>query len=211
MSGKAGAKAKKDDPNSKMSNIFKNPFGPLITAHKAGKEDDTTVWAGFTYNVASEVVVETLVRKMARMPRPMLDTVATHAISQGFHGGLYPWGKKGWTVGNNPEKDKYSTAFKDGFKGVPAVLVSAYIVALMRHGWFIPKRVAGMELLLMAATKSVTRPMQAFLNEYMPEDAVSQSLIIDRLYNRQREVSNFKSKDKKPVAPAVGGGAKVSA
>ena len=179
------------------ANIFKNPFGPFWTAHDSSAKG-MSVLPGFAFNIAVETAVEQLIRRFMKRPRRVFASAATHALAQGFHGGLFPWGEKGWdeNLGAKTNEGRYTRAFQDGLKGVPATLVAKYIVDIMGQGIFWPGIVIP-EILTVIGSKAVARPIAGFILQYVPQDVVDAAQTIDKLFNRQREVSNFSMKEAK--------------
>ena len=168
-----------------IANILKNPIAPAFLA-KEGETSKTTI-GGYAYNVALEVVVESIVRHLAKAKRSVMDMAATHALSQAFHGGLMPW------AGTFNPDGSWPDSIKDGAKGIPAVLASRYVVEVFHAGFFMPK-FNFKELLIIAGCKAATRPVSKMLKKWLPRTIVDQAAVIDQLYNRQMEVSNLNMK-----------------
>ena len=168
-----------------IANVLKNPIAPAFLA-KEGETSKTTI-GGYAYNVALEVVVESIVRYFAKAKRNVMDMTATHALSQAFHGGLMPWAGAYNSDGTWPD------AVKDGAKGIPAVLAARYCVEVFHSGFFMPK-FNFKELMITAGSKTATRPVSKMIKKWLPKTITDQATVIDALYNRQMEVSNLNMK-----------------
>ena len=179
-----------------MSDEYTNVLTNVITPVDPRRTD--LLFGSLEY-VAAEVVVAKIVRKIIKADtKGWAELAYIHTLSLPFIGGA-----GAFFEGNNPyegvdkkgEKVTFTTQLMDGAKGIPAVLLAQYIFASFTKGfhvpWFNMK-----DLLITAATKALTRPVVGFVYTYLPSNAQDNLQLLEILFNRQRDISTVKSKDK---------------
>jgi hypothetical protein len=182
----------KDDDKDGYMNILSNivvPFDPR----------KTKLLMGSLEYIAAEVVVAKIIRKIIKQDNVgWLHLAYVHAISLPFMGGAAGFfeGTKAYdAVDAKGKKLGFGQQFQDGAKGIPAVLLAAWIVASFTKGfhapWFQMK-----DLLITCGTKAITRPVVGFLFEYLPDDAQLNLRVLDQLVEMQRVKSTLYSKPK---------------
>ena len=174
----------KPSMTDQVQNVLSNAIAPVD--FRKGKQV-----VGAAEYVALEVAVSKIVRTVLKMEnRGILELVWIHALSIPFMGGLgAPFGRNtGLTEGD------YTAHFKDGAKGIPAVLAAQWVIATAYKGfhfpWFTMK-----DLLITAGSKTITRPIAYSIVQSLPQDMEDGFLVLDALVNRQVDTSNLKSKD----------------
>ena len=169
----------------KAQNVLANAYAPVDFRN----EGQLMGTAGY---VAVEVAVSKLVRTVLKMePRSITELAFVHLLSIPFMGGAgAPFGASTPLRGTAD----YTTAFKDGAKGIPAVLVAQWVYQTAYSGfhmpWFNLK-----DLLIIAGSKTITRPLVYSVYDKLPDALDDGFAVIDELIRRQTNNSNIKSKD----------------
>ena len=179
---------KKDGYMNVLSNIVV-PFDPR----------KTKLLMGSLEYIAAEVVVAKIIRKIIKQDNVgWLHLCYVHALSLPFMGGA-----AGFFEGNADYEAKddagknlgFGQQFQDGAKGIPAVLIAAWIVASFTKGFHAPY-FQMKDLLITCGTKAITRPVVGFIFEYLPKDAQYNLRVLDQLIEMQRKKSTLYSKPK---------------
>jgi hypothetical protein len=93
------------------------------------------------------------------------------------------------TLGTTPD---YTTALKDGARGIPAVLAAQWVYNTASRGFHVPW--FGMkDLLITAGSKAITRPLTYSVRDKLPGGTAALA-VIDALIQRQAEGSNIRPK-----------------
>ena len=169
-------------------NVLSNAIAPIDI--RKGKQV-----VGAAEYVALEVAVSKIVRTVLKMEhRGFLELAWIHAVSIPFMGGLgAPFGASKGLL-ETGENAGYTAAFKDGAKGIPAVLAAQWVIATAYKGfhfpWFPMK-----DLLITAGSKTITRPIAHAIIGNLPKDMADGLLVLDALVGRQVDASNLKSKE----------------
>ena len=172
-----------------FQNVVSNAFAPVD--FRKGKQV-----VGAAEYIALEVAVSKIVRMVLKMePRGILELAWIHALSIPFMGGLgAPFGKNASLL-NTGDDGGYTAAFKDGAKGIPAVLAAQWGIATAYKGfhfpWFTMK-----DLLITAGSKTITRPIAYSIVQSLPKDMEDGFLVLDALVQRQVDNSNLATADK---------------
>ena len=169
----------------KATNVLKNAVAPLDW-RREGQLVGTAAY------VFTEVAVSYIVRNVLRMEKKsILELASIHGLSIPLMGGAgAPFG----TITGIAGTADYGTAFKDGAKGIPAVLLAQWVVATSYKGfhfpWFNMK-----DLLITAGSKTITRPLVYSVSGMLGNIGVTDGLaVIDELVNRQVANSNLNFK-----------------
>ena len=144
--------------------------------------------------VLVEVLVSYIIRYFIKSEkRSILELLAIHAGSIPFIGGL-----AGFVDANHPlgYEAPIGEQFSAGSKGIPAVFLSEYIVNTAMAGFHIPK-VGFKDILVTAASKTITRPLVSVLYPYISDMLRNNLDVLEEVFRRQRENSNLASKPKK--------------
>ena len=169
-------------------NVLSNAIAPID--FRKGKQV-----VGAAEYVALEVAVSKIVRTVLKMEhRGFLELAWIHAVSIPFMGGLgAPFGKNAHLL-DAGDDGGYTAAFKDGAKGIPAVLAAQWVIATAYKGfhfpWFTMK-----DLLITAGSKTITRPIAYSVVSNLPKDMADGLIVLDALVARQVDASNLKSKE----------------
>ena len=132
-----------------VANVFNNAILPFDFRR------DKHLIQGAIQLITLEVLVAKIIRKVLGMGgRGFVELAAIHAVSLPFLGGLSGFFAAPANVGGSTQYQ----AVQDGAKGVPAVLLSQYIVNTAIKGFHVPK-VSFKEILVTAASKTLTRPL----------------------------------------------------
>ena len=172
-----------------VQNVLSNAIAPVDI--RKGKQV-----VGAVEYVALEVAVSKIVRVMLKMEhRGILELAWIHALSIPFMGGLgAPFGKNKSLL-DTTDTGGYTAAFKDGAKGIPAVLAAQWVIATAYKGfhfpWFTMK-----DLLITAGSKTITRPIAYSIVQSLPKDMEDGFLVLDALVQRQVDNSNLATADK---------------
>ena len=166
----------------KATNVLKNAVAPLDW-RKEGQLVGTAAY------VAIEVAVSYIVRNVLKMEKKsLLELASIHGLSVPFMGGAgAPFGP----ITGIAATTGYGTAFKDGAKGIPAVLLAQWVIATAYKGfhfpWFTLK-----DLLITAGSKTVTRPLVYSISGMLKNIGVADGIrVIDELINSQVANSNL--------------------
>jgi hypothetical protein len=171
----------KDGFAKQAKNIFNNAVAPFYGTDRI---------VGTSFNIAVNVLVETTLRQMVGWKKvPMFDKIAYHALSQPFIGGVLASGDY-----TKAGEGKMYDAFADGARGIPAVLLGQYILYTLYGGFHIPKLDMS-ELMVVAATKLLSRPIVSSAAAWLPKQLKDQIGVIDSIYASQMENSNLKMKE----------------
>ena len=140
--------------------------------------------------VAFEVLVSKIARFILKAPRGWVDLAFVHTLSLPFMGGAV-----GFLDSNSQMKKTklaYGELFRDGAKGIPAVLLAQWILDTFAKGfhfpWFNMK-----ELLITAGAKTLTRPITGFIIGYLPSDAQDALTTVEALVALQNAKSSLKT------------------
>ena len=170
-------------------NVLSNAIAPIDI--RKGKQV-----VGAAEYVALEVAVSKIVRTVLKMEhRGFLELAWIHAVSIPFMGGLgAPFGASKSLLDSGDDAG-YTAAFKDGAKGIPAVLAAQWVIATAYKGfhfpWFTMK-----DLLITAGSKTITRPIAYSVVQSLPKDMEDGFLVLDALIQRQVDNSNLATADK---------------
>ena len=140
--------------------------------------------------IAAEVVVAKIVRKVMKADnKGWLQLAYIHALSLPFMGGAAGFFDANADYRSNPE---FTGNLMDGAKGIPAVLVSQYIIDSMSKGFHVPW-FNFKDLLITAGSKALTRPLTAFVYKYVPSTVQDNLRVFDILVQRQSNASTLKT------------------
>ena len=166
------------------TNVFNNAIAPVDF-----RVENRVL--GTAEYVAVEVAVSKIVRAVLKMEnRTVWDLFWVHLLSVPFMGGL------GAVIGDPVSvqaTDNYTQAFKDGAKGIPAVLAAQWVVATASRGLHVPW--FGMkDLIITAGSKIISRPLVFSVYTKLPAQASDALAVIDALIQRQSLASNIRRK-----------------
>ena len=164
------------------TNVFNNAIAPVDF-----RVENRVL--GTAEYVAVEVAVSKIVRAVLKMEnRTVWDLFWVHLLSVPFMGGL------GAVIGDPVSvqaTDNYTQAFKDGAKGIPAVLAAQWVVATASRGFHVPW--FGMkDLLITAGSKTISRPLVYSVIAKLPAQMSDAYAVIDELIARQSLGSNLR-------------------
>lgn len=157
----------------------------------------TKLLLGSLEYIAFEVVVAKMIRKLIKADNyGWMKLAYIHALSLPFMGGAAGFFKaQEQYIGvrsSDQEKITFTDQLMDGAKGIPAVLLAQWILESFTKGfhlpWFNLK-----DLLIIAGTKSVTRPVIGFIFTYLPKGLQDNLRVVDELIRRQRGLSTLNS------------------
>lgn len=160
----------------------------------------TKLLLGSLEYIAFEVLIAKMLRKLIRADTlGWAELAYIHALSLPFMGGAAGFFNPQDGYDGNRTSDSKPVAFTDqlmdGGKGIPAVLLAQWILNSFSKGfhvpWFNMK-----DLLITAATKTLTRPIVGFVYAYLPEAARENLMVVDELVRRQQFFSTLKRGDK---------------
>ena len=155
--------------------------------------------AGSAQLIAIEVLVSKVIRKILGMGgRGFAELAAIHAVSLPFLGGLSGFFEPNKALSGQTQ----TSAFQDGAKGVPAVLLSQYIINTASKGIHIPK-FSFKEVLVTAASKTLTRPLIVLMYPKLHKALQGSFRAVNRMEQLQNANSNLK------MAQGGGGGGGV--
>ena len=162
-----------------------NVFNNAILPFDVRKVD---LVAGSAQLVAIEVIVSKLIRKILGMGgRGFAELAAIHAISLPFLGGL-----SGFFDANKALAGQTTSgAFMDGAKGVPAVLLSQYLINTAARGIHVPS-FSFKEVLVTAASKTLTRPLIVLAYPKLHRSLQNNFRSVNRMEQMQNQNSNLK-------------------
>jgi hypothetical protein len=150
----------------------------------------TKLLMGSLEYIAAEVVVAKLIRKIMRYDnKGWFQLAYIHALSLPFMGGAAGFFDTNADYNSGPTA---ATNVMDGAKGIPAVILAQYIVDSMTKGFHVPW-FNFKDLLITAGSKSLTRPLVAFVYKYVPSAVQDNLRVFDYLVQRQRQASSLKT------------------
>ena len=157
----------------------------------------TKLLLGSLEYIAFEVVVAKLIRKLIKADNyGWMKLAYIHALSLPFMGGAAGFFKPQQEYVGRRSTDQEAITFADqlmdGAKGIPAVLLAQWILESFTKGfhlpWFNLK-----DLLIIAGTKTITRPLIGFIYTYLPKAAQDNLRVVDELIRHQRGLSTLNS------------------
>ena len=160
----------------------------------------TKLLLGSLEYIAFEVLIAKMLRKLIRADTlGWAELAYIHALSLPFMGGaagfFSPQEGYDGTRASDSKPVAFTDQLMDGGKGIPAVLLAQWILNSFSKGfhvpWFNMK-----DLLITAATKTLTRPIVGFVYAYLPEAAQDNLMVVDEMVRRQRYFSTLKRADK---------------
>ena len=141
--------------------------------------------------VAIEVLVSALIRFMMKAPKGWTELVFIHALSMPFMGGAVGFLDTNRALDKNPKV--WSELFMDGAKGIPAVLLAEWVLNTFYKGfhfpWFNMK-----DLLITAGAKTISRPITAFVLEYLPDNMQDSYVVCQQMIDNQQITSTLYTK-----------------
>ena len=168
---------------AKMLNIPANavlPFNPLRNQLLLGSAE----------YIAIEAVVSRLFRILLKLPqKSWTELLGVHAISMAYMGGA------GAFAGETKNLDApLSEQFKDGAKGIPAILLAKATYDTLNRGFHVPKW-SFSDVMISAAAKAISRPIFSLLYPFVKSTrAISRPLeTVNQMVNKQVRRSNLKS------------------
>ena len=188
---------KPGDPKIQADGSYQNIMTNVVLPFDPRR---TKLLLGSLEYIAFEVLIAKMLRKLIRADTLGWDELAyIHALSLPFMGGAAGFFNPQDGYDGNRTSDSKPVAFTDqlmdGGKGIPAVLLAQWILNSFSKGfhvpWFNMK-----DLLITAATKTLTRPIVGFVYAYLPEAARENLMVVDELVRRQQFFSTLKSTDK---------------
>ena len=139
--------------------------------------------------IAVEVVVSKVIRKILRMGgRGFAELAVIHAISLPFLGGLSGFFAPNSSIGGSDQ----TSAFADGAKGVPAVLMAQYITNVGAKGLHIQK-ISFKEILVTAAAKTLSRPLLVLMYPKLHKALQNNFRAVNRMEQLQNANSVLKT------------------
>ena len=151
------------------------------------------------FGVLQYVLLEVIVSKLLRMPfkggqKSWFELFFIHLISIPFMGGL-----SGLFEPEGDYDEDVSDLIIDGTKGIPAVFVGQYIVNVAIKGLHVPT-ITMFDLLMTAASKTVTRPIAGLLYKNVFPDSIKlQWDDLSVLLGQQNMSSNLKREEDRPA------------
>ena len=168
-----------------MASAPMNVFNNAILPFDVRKVD---LVMGSVQLVAVEVIVSKLIRKILGMGgRGFAELAAIHAVSLPFLGGLSGF----FDANKQLSGQKFGGAFQDGAKGVPAVLLSQYLINTAARGIHVPS-FSFKEVLVTAASKTLTRPLIVLMYPKLHRSLQGNFRSINRMEQMQNANSNLK-------------------
>ena len=165
-----------------VENVFNNTILPFDFRR------DGALIQGSIQLIVIEVLVAKIIRKVLGMGgRGFVELAAIHAVSLPFLGGLAGMFAAPVNVGGS---NQYQ-AVQDGAKGIPAVLLSQYIVNTATKGFHIPK-VSFKEILVTGASKTLTRPLIVLMYPKLHESLQNGFRAETNMEQAQNAASNLK-------------------
>ena len=119
---------------------------------------------GAVSTVATEVIMSKIIRMLMGDQKGILDLAYIHALSLPFLGGLQ-FGAPADRI--SKRVSGYTQQFIGGAKGIPAVLLAQYLVDTFTTGFHVPW-FNMRDLLITAASKTLTKPLLFTVREYLP-------------------------------------------
>ena len=162
-------------------NVFNNAILPFDVRK-------VSLVAGSAQLVLVEVIVSKVIRKILGMgSRGFAELAAIHAVSLPFLGGLSGFFESNKAISGQT----YGSAFQDGAKGVPAVLLSQYLINTAARGMHVPS-FSFKEVLVTAASKTLTRPLIVLAYPKLHKSLQSNFRAVNRMEQMQNQNSNLK-------------------
>ena len=141
--------------------------------------------------IALEVLVEMAVRMIiGGAKRPLWALIAVHAVSLPMMGGFM-----GGFSELSDESADFTTHLMDGAKSVLAVFAAQYVVGVSSHGFYFP-RLDISDSMITFASKTITRPINATLAEYMPTTVRQSIVALSTVIRMQQHRSNLQPETK---------------
>ena len=187
----------KPEPKKQADGSYQNIMTNVVLPFDPRR---TKLLLGSLEYIAFEVLIAKMLRKLIRADTlGWAELAYIHALSLPFMGGAAGFFNPQDGYDGNRTSDSKPVAFTDqlmdGGKGIPAVLLAQWILNSFSKGfhvpWFNMK-----DLLITAATKTLTRPIVGFVYAYLPEAARENLMVVDELVRRQQYFSTLKSADK---------------
>ena len=189
--------SKADDPKIQADGSYQNIMTNVVLPFDPRR---TKLLLGSLEYIAFEVLIAKMLRKLIRADTlGWAELAYIHALSLPFMGGAAGFFNPQDGYDGVRTSDSKPVAFTDklmdGSKGIPAVLLAQWILNSFSKGfhvpWFNMK-----DLLITAATKTLTRPIVGFVYAYLPEAARENLMVVDELVRRQQFFSTLKSTNK---------------
>ena len=139
--------------------------------------------------IAVEVVVSKVIRKILRMGgRGFAELAIIQAVSLPVLGGLSGFFAPNSSIGGSDQ----ASAFADGAKGVPAVLMAQYITNVGAKGLHIQK-ISFKEILVTAAAKTLSRPLLVLMYPKLHKALQNNFRAVNRMEQLQNANSVLKT------------------
>ena len=157
-------------------NVPLNLVAPFASTDRIG---------GAAMLVTAEVITAKILRKFISAPAISWAELAfIHLVSLPFLGGPV-----GFFDVNTPLTDSdFQKSAMDGLKGVPAVLLSQFIVSTANVGYHVPK-FNMRDVLVTAAAKVLTRPLLQMTKGFFPKELTAQLKVMNRIVQKQAKIS----------------------
>ena len=164
-----------------VTKVFNNAVAPIDV------RNGIQPLIGSVEYVAIEVAVSKIVRSVLKFEnKGIMELAWIHALSLPFMGGLSaPFGSPA-LVG---QSGSYTQAFKDGAKGIPAVLAAQWVIATAQKGFHFPW-FSLRDLMITAGSKTLSRPLTYALIDKIGGLADPYA-VIDQLIQRQASASTI--------------------
>ena len=160
---------------------LQNILGNAVAPYKSG-----SLLIGSVEYIALEVLVEMAIRMViGGARRPLWALIAVHAVSLPMMGGFMG----GFSLLSDENAD-FTTHLMDGAKSVLAVFAAQYVVGISSHGFYFPRLDIADSMITFAA-KTITRPINATLSEYMPTTVRQSIVAISTVIREQQHRSNL--------------------
>ena len=168
---------------SDVLNIPRNAIAPFKTGLLA--------MGSFEY-IVMEVIVDMVVRMLVGSVvrgvsrKRIMDLVAVHTLSLPIMGGL--------AGGFNTYHDESATFVDhlgDGAKGILAVYTAQYVHGISCSGFYIP-RPGALDAIVTAAAKTLSRPLNAMLAQYAPDQVKHAIKAVTEVIRTQQNQSLLK-------------------
>ena len=164
-----------------VTKVFNNAVAPIDV------RNGIQPLIGSVEYVAIEVAVSKIVRSVLKFEnKGIMELAWIHLLSLPFMGGLgAPFGVPA-TVGQTAN---YTQAFKDGAKGIPAVLAAQWVIATAQKGFHFPW-FSLRDLMITAGSKTISRPLTyAVIGKVA--GLADPYAVIDQLIQRQASASTI--------------------
>ena len=137
--------------------------------------------------VAIEVLVGQLVRRAMGMKYNWLDSAETHTLSLPVIGQLNFGDAFPTLTADKKAKVDIMEEAKEGAKAIPGALVGYTAMQIRQNGIRIPSY-GNKDFIALCVGKILSRPLTAFLFSSLPTDFQTALLVINALFNRQKEI-----------------------